>query len=281
MCIRDRHGGKNRLHLIEASVNGRRASRGEFLEESQNWMWNAGAPVWVFTYLKLKAWVQCNKRLPDRYPIGRRPKRAFTAEEDVERSLAQWVVHQRVVGRGGKERLDTIHEYIDGRRASRAQFLEELNGWVWNVDSEKWVDMYLKVKAWITGHDGNFPRQHPLGRTSGHKLTETEAEEHRLGNWISYQRTRRRGGKDQMGLRYEVVNGHRASCAQHLEELQGWWWSNSQRRRRSEGEGGAQGTATKRLLCGKDDKIVYGDWIPLSLEDDNHQEPLVKRGGHV
>ena len=117
-----------------------------------------------------------------------------------------------------------IREVVNGRHASRAQHLEELRGWSWDANSDRWVETYLKLKAWVAAHGGRWPLLHPAGRIK-RTLSASEAEEGFLGGWVGRQRSSHRGGKEKLDSVYETVNGRQASRAQLLEQLREWRWA--------------------------------------------------------
>ena len=218
-------------------VNGRHASRAQHLQsvlqhlqELRGWVWHAGAPEWVETYLKLKAWARRSGRLPRRYPAWKKPKRALSAAEEEERSLAIWVKSQRDSRRGGKARCESVLEVVNGRHANRAQLLEELEGWQRGVpQAGMWLEGYSRLQTWQAAHDNSDPRQGIFCEGNikrKHEMSAAEADEAWLGNWVHHQRNDPHyGGKAVLSGKFEVVGGRRVSRARLLEQLRGWRWA--------------------------------------------------------
>ena len=86
--------------------------------------------------------------------------RALSAAEAEERSLGLWINNQRNPQQGGKARCESVLEVVNGRHANRAQLLEELEGWRWNVPrAGMWLEGYSWLLRWRAAHDTNDPRQ--------------------------------------------------------------------------------------------------------------------------
>ena len=133
--------------------------------------------------------------------------------------LGKWVSHQRNSRRGGKARCESVLEVVNGRHANRAQLLEELEGWRWNVPrAGMWLEGYSRLQIWQAAHDTNDPRMAIWcegNRKRKHEMSAAEADEVWLGRWVNDQRNNPRyGGKAVLSGKFEVVGGRRVSRAQ-------------------------------------------------------------------
>jgi hypothetical protein len=84
--------------------------------------------------------------------------------------------------------------------------------------SELWLTRYDGLVAWMTAHDGAWPREKGrLGPMSN--MSDGDAEEHRHAVWVHDQRKRGRAT-----LLKEVVKQEGVRRAELLERLEGWTW---------------------------------------------------------
>ena len=135
---------------------------------------------WEFWFGMLKEYVSenGNARVPSTYTVG-------------DYKLGYWVSHQRIYH--AKETLS-----LD--RVSR---LQQLDGWVWNVQDAQWEEGFSYLQDYVK-QNGNALV--PLSYQSDY--------DYKLGQWVATQRTRYNNGK---------LGPDRVS---QLEEVTGWVWSS-------------------------------------------------------
>ena len=157
------------------------ADRIALLEQLPGWTWNAHDEKWQSKYEALRAHLDANGG-------------AYPARGDAS-GLGNWISDQRTAYKkpeGDPARL----------AADRIAPLEQLPGWTWNAQDEKWPSKYEALRAHLDANDGEYPVK---GDPSG------------LGTWIHNQR---KAYKKPEGDPKRLT----ADRVALLEQLPGWTW---------------------------------------------------------
>jgi len=151
------------------------ADRERRLLELTGWTWDPVADQWEEGFSRLHDYVDCygNARVLGSYAVD-------------GYKLGRWVIRQRVNYAAGA--LDA-----DCRRR-----LEELPGWTWDRQADKWEEGFQRLLLYVERHGH---ARVPYSYT---------ADDYKLGQWVSNQRMRR--------ATLEADRQHR------LEDLTGWNW---------------------------------------------------------
>lgn len=147
------------------------------LDALPEWSWEVHADRWEEGYRHLRAFVDQHRHsrvaqsdVLDGYPLG------------------TWVAKQR-------------KDYTRGSLSSdRAERLEALPRWSWNLSADKWEEAYQRLCEYIDHHGDALVPQSFV------------SEGIRLGNWVNTQRNNLAAGK---------LNPDRRK---RLEALKGWAW---------------------------------------------------------
>ena len=147
------------------------------LEALEGWVWDANEAAWEDGFFHLQQYVeqQGNARVPQPY----------TTPDDY--GLGAWVA---------KQRREKVRARLSPERQRR---LEALPRWAWNPHDADWEEGYAKLREYV---DANGDARVPTSYRTPDK--------HRLGHWVSHQRSSRAGlSPDQQ---------------RRLEALPGWTW---------------------------------------------------------
>ena len=149
----------------------------EQLERLPGWVWNTKDRQWEQGFASLRRFVAANRHalVPDVY-------------DDTGFPLGHWVRRQRQVYDRGQ---------LNPSRRSR---LESVEGWVWDVNAERWESAYRLLES--------FGEREGSARVSG----DTVVDGFHLGAWVANQRVSYKKGRLAPG---RVVR---------LEQIDDWTW---------------------------------------------------------
>lgn len=147
------------------------------LQALAGWTWDPKSDQWEAGFNRLEEYVASNETslVPKTYRVDGYP-------------LGQWVIVQRTARNG--DSLDT----------DRARRLEELAGWTWDPNADKWEEAFRLLRVYVEQHgDARVLRSHRV-------------EEFNLGGWINTQRSA------------YVDRSLSNDRLERLEQLPGWTW---------------------------------------------------------
>lgn len=173
--------------------------------------WDEGdrARIWTARFDELEEWRAAHPRSwPQR-----------TATDPHERVLGAWLAYQRSRHRRGTLSRD------------RAETLASLAGFEWNEPGKSWDERFDELSAWLTAHNGRWPRLDTVSRARRDAERRTggwldtipisegpkNPEEERLARWVLRQTSDYRAGR---------LSRARIT---RLQRLPGWSWERRAR----------------------------------------------------
>ena len=143
----------------------------KLLESLPMWSWDPFGDKYQEMVEKYKEFVQSNNRLPNKRAVGE------------ERSLGQWIIHQR--GYHKREKLDT----------ETVKLLESLPMWSWAPDADQFEKTIVWYRQYVA-ENGRLPRQ-----------SQEDSEVKQLTTWIGDLRKKYKKGTlpDDLKARLETL----------------------------------------------------------------------------
>ncbi|MGO9157758.1 helicase associated domain-containing protein, partial [Mycobacterium sp.] len=156
------------------------ADREHRLEDLPGWTWDPYADRWEEGFSRLLDYVE-------HHGDARVPRDYITADDY---KLGGWAAEQRRC-------------YAEGTlEADRADRLQKLTGWIWNLQADKWEEGFRRVLHYLEQNNGAYPPQ-----------SYKDADGYRVGAWINLQRDNHAKGI------LDAEREHRLK-----EDLPGWSW---------------------------------------------------------
>ncbi|MGL5715781.1 MAG: helicase associated domain-containing protein [Paraclostridium sp.] len=147
------------------------------LEAIPYWSWASHEEQWDLVYSELKKYIEQEGKLP-----------SSTTVTSTGYALGAWINTQK---HSYKRKFLSLR---------RKELLEEIPGWRWDTQEEKWERGYSELKKYVE-QEGKLPTYRVL-----------TSDGYQLGSWVNRQR-------------YDYKNGKlEADRKELLEAIPGWWW---------------------------------------------------------